>query len=155
MRYVAVTIAAAALVLGACESNSGDDSAGYAGYAGPHSDGCSQFSSCGTCTPVDGCGWCFDSDGTGMCAASPDECATPIFSWTWNPNGCRVPADAGTAPAPALGTVSTPGNEGTPVGEDAGEPDSQSDAATVVDAAIVTTEASAADVVTPPQIEAP
>ncbi len=145
MRLVAVTIAAAALVLGACESDSGDSNADYAGYGDPHFDGCRQFTSCGTCTPVDGCGWCFDSNGAGMCAASPDQCATPVFSWTWNPDGCRVPADAGAARAPATGTGSTPGNDGTLVVQDAGEPDAAGDAAIVVDAGTVTTEASAAD----------
>jgi|SRR5580704_1189635 hypothetical protein len=156
MRLVAVTIAAAALVLGACEGDSSDSGAGYAGYGDPHFDGCRQFASCGTCTPVNGCGWCFDSDGTGMCAASPDECATPVFSWTWNPDGCRVPADAGTAQSPALGTVSTPGgNDGTLVVQDASEPDAGSDGAVVVDAALVTADASAADVGTSTQVEVP
>jgi hypothetical protein len=30
-----------------------------------------------------------------MCAPDPDSCITPAFSWTWNPNGCRVGAEAG------------------------------------------------------------
>jgi hypothetical protein len=94
-RIVAAAMAGAALVVGACENDSADDGGG--GYAYAYHDACHQFASCGTCTPVNGCGWCFDSNGTGICAASPDECATPVFSWTWNPSGCRVPADAGAA----------------------------------------------------------
>ena len=96
-------MAGAALVLGACESDSADDGGGGCAYG--YHDACHQFASCGTCTPVNGCGWCFDSNGTGICAASPDECATPAFSWTWNPSGCRVPADAGAAQV-------TPGDAG-------------------------------------------
>jgi hypothetical protein len=106
-KIVAAAMAAAAIALGACESDPGDSGGGYGYYR----DGCGQFASCGTCTPVNGCGWCFDSDGNGLCAASPDECATPAFSWTWNPSGCRVPAAAGTGSTVDAGTVT--------VGEDA------------------------------------
>ena len=131
-------MAGAALVLGACENDSADDG----GYAYGYHDACHQFASCGTCTPVDGCGWCFDSNGTGMCAASPDECATPVFSWTWNPSGCRVPADAGAGQvttddaAPAV-----PVDAAIVVTEDAA---TESDA-TPLDAASLPAEASAPD----------
>lgn len=84
------------LVSAACESGS-DDSAtsSYPSSYGAY-DACQQYASCGTCTPVYGCGWCFDSNGAGQCAADPSACATPTFGWTWNPDGCRVAADAGS-----------------------------------------------------------
>jgi hypothetical protein len=154
MRFVAVTIAAAALILGACETDSGNDSAGY-GYGYGYGGGCHQFGSCGTCTPVEGCGWCFDSDGTGMCAASPDECATPVFSWTWNPAGCRVPADAGAVQVTDAGLLlsTTPGADAALTSDGgAGETDSESDAA-VADADSVPGEASIPDREPPPQVE--
>jgi hypothetical protein len=113
-RIVAATIAAGALVLGACESDSGDDSVGS---GGGYYDACRNYTSCSTCTPIEGCGWCFDSDGTGMCAASPDECVTPAFSWTWNPSGCRIPADAGIAPASDAGPASPPEQDAAGPGE--------------------------------------
>jgi hypothetical protein len=103
-------IAAIALVLAACETQSSD--VGDPNFH-PYYDACRQFTTCGTCTPVEGCGWCFDADGRGLCAASPDECLTPAFSWTWNETGCRIPADAAT---------------GTVVAEDAGVPQSVDDA---------------------------
>jgi hypothetical protein len=104
-------MAAAAIALGACESDSGDSGGGYGYYP----DACRQFASCGTCTPVNGCGWCFDADGTGLCAASPDECVTPAFSWTWNPDGCRVPAGTGTGQTVDAGVVVVLGDAATPV----------------------------------------
>jgi hypothetical protein len=112
MKLLAATIAGAALLLGACESDPGPSSGGYYGAYGGY-ESCRQFASCGTCTPVEGCGWCFDSDGNGMCASSPDECTTPAFSWTWNESGCRVAADAGTVGPGTLepGTVG-PGKTG-------------------------------------------
>ncbi len=125
-RILAAAVAAGALVLGACESDSGDDSVGY---GGGYYDGCRSFTSCSTCTPVEGCGWCFDADGTGMCAASPDECATPAFSWTWNASGCRIPADAGIVPGSDAGPAPPPeqdaANPGdaTPPVEDAVAPE--------------------------------
>ena len=130
-RIVAAALTAVAFVLGACEDDSGDGGGTYGYYY----DACRQFSSCGTCTPVEGCGWCFDSDGTGMCAASPDECATPAFSWTWNSSGCRIPADAGStqtgdAGAPPIVTVAVPEDAGPE--DDAGSADA---GATPVDAA--------------------
>jgi hypothetical protein len=35
-----------------------------------------------------------------MCAASPDQCGTMEFTWTWNPTGCPG-VDASVAPADA------------------------------------------------------
>jgi hypothetical protein len=97
-RAIAGSIAASlvAVVVGACGNNAGGPD------GGPDLTGfCSQFTTCGTCTPQNGCGWCYDSDGTGTCAADPDECSTPAFSWTWDPDGCRVAADASVVPEPA------------------------------------------------------
>ena len=130
-RVVAASVALAALVLGACE---GSSDSGYVSYGG-YSDGCRQFTSCGTCTPVNGCGWCFDSDGTGICASGPDECVTPVFSWTWNPSGCRVPASAGTTPVDA-GAATPPQDDAALPGEDAMsiEADGESEASIAVDA---------------------
>jgi hypothetical protein len=102
--YAAILLATAiALPLGAC----GDDSSGgysYA-YAGdPY--GCSQYSTCGSCTPVAGCGWCFHGT-SGVCTSDPDQCAqvTSEFTWTWDPSGCPdVDASVGSAPpAPDAG----------------------------------------------------
>jgi hypothetical protein len=89
-----------ALALAACESDGGGSvSSGTGGGPSPD-DSCSQYTSCGACTPVTGCGWCYNADGTGNCAASPDECTTwsSSFTWTWNPSGCYVAADAAVAP---------------------------------------------------------
>ncbi len=87
---------AVALPVGACDDEPTNLPQGvtYAASTGF----CSSFRSCDTCTPQNGCGWCYDSDGTGQCASGPDECATPAFEWTWNPDGCRVTAHASTAP---------------------------------------------------------
>jgi hypothetical protein len=118
---------AGALVVGAC--NGGDDSsASFGGYSAYGGNGCQQFSSCSACTPVAGCGWCFDSDGSGMCAASPDQCATPAFSWTWNPSGCRIAADASTAQLPGAGPP--PAEDAAPPAEgDSASPAGEVDAA--------------------------
>jgi hypothetical protein len=99
------------LVLGACETQSGEGFEGAEGFR----DGCRQFTSCGTCTPVSGCGWCFDADGKGLCAADPDECLTPAFSWTWNETGCRVPADAGAGPVVFTDDAGTPDDAGATI----------------------------------------
>jgi hypothetical protein len=91
----AIVASLVGLALAACGNDGGGVDAGpdFAGY-------CSAFVSCETCTPANGCGWCYDSNGTGTCAASPDECPTLSFSWTWDPSGCRVTADASVVPAP-------------------------------------------------------
>lgn len=86
-----------ALGLGACDGN--HDEYGMSG--GRSSADCSQHTTCGTCTPVVGCGWCFNGNGVGSCAADPDACKGSAFSWTWEPTGCRVSADASTVPGDA------------------------------------------------------
>jgi hypothetical protein len=88
---------AAALPIGACDSENTDTALPTSNYASTYGF-CSSFRSCQTCTPQNGCGWCYNSDGTGQCASDPVECATPSFEWTWNPDGCRVSARASTAP---------------------------------------------------------
>jgi hypothetical protein len=76
-------------VLGACEDES------YSSWGGRwRSVPCRSYSSCDTCTPVLGCGWCTAPNGSGVCSPDPDDCPTQEFSWTWNPSGCRVAADA-------------------------------------------------------------
>jgi hypothetical protein len=92
-------------------------------------DGCHQFASCATCTPVVGCGWCYQSDGTGLCAAGPDECATSSFDWTWEATGCRVTSDAAVAPSSDAGSATLdaqacriPPNATTAPARDAGSP---------------------------------
>jgi hypothetical protein len=87
----ALTALLLAIALGACDDGSQDDP-GY-GYASSGVD-CSQYASCGTCTPVLGCGWCYNGNGAGTCASDPDRCTGSQFSWTWEPTGCRVAADA-------------------------------------------------------------
>jgi hypothetical protein len=96
-RFVArmVLALAAALPMGACDSESTVTTPTTPNY-GSNYGFCSSFRSCDTCTPQNGCGWCYNSDGTGQCASDPSECATPSFEWTWNPDGCRVPAQATT-----------------------------------------------------------
>lgn len=76
---------------------------GY-GSGGPY---CSQYTSCGTCTPIVGCGWCANADGTGSCAPGPDNCTT---DWIWEPNFCpanSAPAAGGAAGGPV--DAATPG----------------------------------------------
>jgi hypothetical protein len=93
LRTLAVPLALLGLAAVACETS---DSYQTGGVAGGSVD-CSQYTSCSTCTPVLGCGWCYDSDGRGLCTSGPDQCPTTRFTWTWNPDGCQLPADAGVA----------------------------------------------------------
>jgi hypothetical protein len=72
--------------------------AGLSGSVGPAPTNCSPYLSCDTCTPVYGCGWCAAPNGSGVCASDPDYCPTLEFSWTWDPKGCRVAADASVGP---------------------------------------------------------
>jgi hypothetical protein len=85
---------------------------------------CSQFTSCGSCTPVEGCGWCAFQGG-GACVSDPDFCGVNQFSFTWEPNGCASlaggttkeggastndaapPRDAASNPPPASSDAST------------------------------------------------
>ena len=90
-----LALAAAALPTGACDSGSAI-STPTASPGNNYYGFCASFRSCETCTPQNGCGWCYNSDGTEQCASDPSECATPSFEWTWNPDGCRVPAQATT-----------------------------------------------------------
>jgi hypothetical protein len=70
---------------------------------------CAQAVSCLTCTPITGCGWCQLPDGTGRCVVDPNDCeGEKVFTWTWDPEGCRVALDANS--------VST----GTPPSHDSG-----------------------------------
>jgi hypothetical protein len=86
--------ASGGLLFSACDDGSGWGYAGGGGYAGS----CSLQLSCGTCTPVNGCGWCTAPNGMGVCASDPDYCPTQEFTWTWDPSGCRVAADASVIP---------------------------------------------------------
>ena len=95
MKRVAVGTLFALLVLastlGGCEDR------GFRGDGiSQRASACAQMTSCDTCTPVVGCGWCFHGNGGGSCVADPDQCGGQQFSWTWEPNGCRVGADAST-----------------------------------------------------------
>jgi hypothetical protein len=85
-----VLAGAIALGAGACDDNVDDTS--Y--YSTTSNADCTRYTTCGTCTPVVGCGWCTSADGTGACASDPDYCTGKAFSWTWEPTGCRVAADA-------------------------------------------------------------
>jgi hypothetical protein len=85
------------IALGAC----GDEKVRLEPFAAPSRASCGAYASCSACTPVVGCGWCDNADGTGTCATSPDACAGAAFSWTWDPSGCRVPAEAGVLPVDA------------------------------------------------------
>jgi hypothetical protein len=100
MRYrrrgVVVIVVAAVVGLAACESSS--DWSGGQGYArGRGGPGlCREATSCASCTPIVGCGWCQLPDGTGRCVDDPNDCSDEtVFSWTWDPSGCRVPIEAG------------------------------------------------------------
>jgi hypothetical protein len=94
----ALVVSVLGLAFAACDSGDGYGESGYGGIDYGPAYGCGAYTSCQACTPVNGCGWCYDSDGTGTCTASPSLCKTPSFSWTWNPEGCRVSAEAGVTP---------------------------------------------------------
>jgi hypothetical protein len=95
-RLLGLFLAASTIAIGlaAC-----DDDSGLYGYPSRYGgDYCRVYTSCDTCTPVAGCGWCFIGN-KGACVAHPDECAgVSAFSWTWDPTGCHVGADASTGP---------------------------------------------------------
>jgi hypothetical protein len=95
-----------------------DDHDGHRGRGaeGPGATGCELLTSCGTCTPVTGCGWCETPGGQGLCASDPDECANvSAFSWTWDPTGCRVIADAGGVSVTPIETDGGPIVEPEPI----------------------------------------
>ncbi len=117
---------AVAAAVAAC-GDSGSSASSGAGVAGGGYAGlCSQYTTCGSCTPVVGCGWCFNATG-GTCAAGPDECAfgsSVEFTWTWDPSGCPD-VDASVHPAPPAS------------GHDAGAPEASSLADAPFDAGVV------------------
>jgi hypothetical protein len=81
-----------ALLLGACI-----DSGGYEPGSSYGQIDCTQFTSCGTCTPVLGCGWC-SMGSKGACVDQPNACArAENFYWTWELDGCPGAGDAGVA----------------------------------------------------------
>ncbi len=93
-----------AVSLAACGDDSADTAYAY-GAGGGSYGACSQYTTCGSCTPVDGCGWCFNAT-SGVCTTDPDSCAyadVSEFTWTWDPSGCPgvdasvVPVDAGSS----------------------------------------------------------
>jgi hypothetical protein len=113
-------VAALAVTLSACDVGL----SGSVGAYGGGSTSCRFYSSCDTCTPVSGCGWCTAPGGAGVCASDPDDCPTSEFSWTWDPKGCRVAADASVLPSDDDATV--------PVIEDAAtRPDGNADASRI------------------------
>jgi hypothetical protein len=90
-----------AIVAAACGPS--DDGGSSSASGGSYATVCSQYTTCGSCTPVTGCGWCFNATG-GQCASDPDQCAfssNAEFTWTWEPPGCPD-VDA------SVGPVSTP-----------------------------------------------
>jgi hypothetical protein len=107
-------------------------------YVYPYGPGrahvCSQFTSCGSCTPVEGCGWCAFQGG-GACVSDPDFCGANQFSFTWEPKGCAAfgpqteggaaasdaapPSDAASAPpAPSDAGASSPKDASSAVDAD-------------------------------------
>jgi hypothetical protein len=116
----ALLISVVALLVGACDSNNEPPQGAPSGYLG-----CRQYTSCASCTPVSGCGWCYLADGTGRCADDPNDCAgSPVFTWTWNPNGCYVTADASVVPADS-------GPPGDAAGDAAADASGAGDTATI------------------------
>jgi hypothetical protein len=94
----AVLACGVALALAACGDDSSGGGSGYTSY----SDGCNQYTTCGSYTLVNGCGWCFNANG-GLCAATPDECTdVNEFTWTWDSTGCPD-LDASVTPVGAGG----------------------------------------------------
>jgi hypothetical protein len=130
---LALMLSASAVVLLA--SACSDDSSDYEydrGWRGGYGDGCHQYTSCGTCTPVLGCGWCTTGVGLGMCAADPNECdGAQSFSWTWDPSGCfPPPVDAGVvAPVDAAPASPTDAAVATPIDSASPAPETDADSA--------------------------
>jgi hypothetical protein len=107
-RWLGASILASvvAVSLAACSDSSQGGGYAYAPGYGGGGGYCSQFTSCGTCTPVEGCGWCFTRT-SGQCVSDPDQCANlPEFTWAWNPSGCPG-VDAGVTPATDAGSPAT------------------------------------------------
>jgi hypothetical protein len=106
-----------ALALGAC-SEGASGGGGFSGGGAPVHAACHLYTSCATCTPLDGCGWCYLADGTGECARQPDDCTGTAFSWTWEPTGCHVAAEAGVSTIEA-GPPPGDAKAGSDAGQDA------------------------------------
>jgi hypothetical protein len=102
-RLIALLLSASsvALLLAACDAGGSWGNWGYGAGNGGATSTCSANKSCETCTPVSGCGWCTAPNGSGVCSPNPDDCPTEQFSWTWDPSGCRVIADASIVPSDA------------------------------------------------------
>jgi hypothetical protein len=137
LRTLAAPLALLALAAVACETSADSQSGGLAGSAVD----CTQYTSCGTCTPVLGCGWCYDSDGRGLCAWGPDQCPTTRFTWTWNPDGCAVVADAGVGATVATSVPEGGDAPGSEAGVDADAASAQDRAAPEGDAPLPTPDA--------------
>jgi len=91
------------LVLAGCDAGGYYDN----GYGAAYDYGyCRQYGSCDECTPIYGCGWCTYGQRQGVCLGNPDECRTQQFTWTWEPRGCGLLADAGS-------TASDSGSDGS------------------------------------------
>ena len=126
------------VVASACDDEGGYYNNGYWPNAGGRFEyRCSEYLSCGTCTPIDGCGWCQTGVGEGMCVADPNECAgSAAFSWTWNPSGCFAPPVAEDAGAAATATedagTTVVADSGTSTTDDAGGADEDTGAPVVV-----------------------
>jgi hypothetical protein len=124
----------AALVAACDEGRRGYD------YVYPHGPGrgyvCSQFTSCGSCTPVEGCGWCA-FQGRGACVSDPDFCGANQFSFTWDPSGCAALGGGAQEAGGATGDASLPVDAASPpphAPNDAGKSSSPMDASSGVDA---------------------
>ena len=116
-RTLALALAGAASLLFSGCTDWGDNSGYDYGYGYGGIDPCTQFRSCGACTPIIGCGWCSYGKGQGICLSEPNACRTSQFSWTWDMVGCPG-EDAGSSPPPA-GDAST-STDASADGEDAG-----------------------------------
>jgi hypothetical protein len=93
-----------AIIVGGCDSGRHDHDGSTLNSEAYNEQMCGAYTTCGTCTPVVGCGWCGEG-ASGMCTASPDECTGQTFDWTWDPNGCRVEADASVVSTSDAGTT--------------------------------------------------
>ncbi|HEY8038850.1 MAG TPA: hypothetical protein VIF15_03620 [Polyangiaceae bacterium] len=120
----ALLACAVGLALGACDDRS---NAGSYPSGGPSSV-CTQYTTCGSCTPVSGCGWCFNALG-GSCQTDPDQCTNVSeFTWTWDSAGCPgvdasvVPLDAGTTTGHEAGAVPEAGEAGDGASDASGNP---------------------------------
>src|SRR4051812_25643239 len=119
-RLIGIFLAASTVAISLAACN--DDSGLYGYPSQPYGDSCRLYTSCDTCTPVAGCGWCFVGN-KGACVAHPDECAgVSAFSWTWDPSGCHLPADASAGSTTGSDAASTT-DAAPPIPEDASADD--------------------------------